>query len=45
MDWTVLGDELQPGELGETGEGVGGELQVQVGVLHQVVLLLLEIVS
>ena len=36
--------ELKPVELGQTGEGIAGCLQVEAGVLHNVILLLLNTV-
>ena len=38
----VLRNELETVELGEAGVGVAGDLQVQAGVLHHVVQLLLQ---
>ena len=41
VDRTVLSYELKPVELGQAGEGIAGGLQVEAGVLHDVILLLL----
>ena len=41
VDRTVLGYELQPVQLGQPSECIAGGLQVQTGVLNNVVLLLL----
>ena len=37
----MLSYELKPVELGQAGEGIAGGLQVEAGVLHDVILLLL----
>ena len=44
VDRTVLCYELKPVELGQTGEGIAGGFQVEAGVLHDVILLLLNTV-